>query len=46
VRDLRRALGPSIGDHGGKWELVDADFVQTLLASGDPAHSEDGAGDS
>lgn len=46
VRDLRRALEPSVSDRPGKWELVDADFVQTPLAGGDPAHSEDCTGDS
>jgi hypothetical protein len=46
VRDLRRALEPSIGNHGGKWELVDADFVQNLSADGSSDRSEECAGDS
>jgi diguanylate cyclase (GGDEF)-like protein len=46
VRDLRRSLEPSIGDPGGKWELVDADFVQTSPADRSSDRSEDCAGDS
>lgn len=46
VRDLRRALEPTIGDHGEKRELVDADFVQTPPADGSPDRNEDCADDS